>query len=239
MIMSPAHPFDELVRRPETDIRLAEAALLLALDAYPALDVGAYLGRFRSLADRVTAASATDSPKDRIEAMRVVLVEEEELRGNADKYYDPRNSYLNEVLDRKLGIPISLSVVWLDVARQLDWPMVGVGLPGHFIIGYTGADDEVLVDPFNGGCIVSRNDCAEIVTKLYGEPVLLTAEHFRPAGTKEILSRMLRNLFNIHTRGEAWSRAFDVVSRMLALHPDSEDIQSMRGRIVRELARLN
>lgn len=232
------HPFDELMLREDEDIRLAEAALLFAADHCPDLEPRGWLERLDALARRVERMEAA-SPEDQVDALRAVLVEEEGLAANAADYYDPRNSFLNEVLERRLGIPISLSVIWLDICRQLNWPFVGVGLPGHFIIKRHGRNGELLIDPYGGGRILSRQGCERLVSHLFGRRLLLDESAFEPIGIKPALTRMLNNLYSIFTRREEWSQAACVLTRMLAIAPDSELIRDQLARVGVKIAELN
>ncbi len=235
---SQSHPFDRLVQRDHDAIRLGEAALLFALDRYRDMNVGRWLRRLDGLARRVDQVNAR-TPTDQVEALRTVLVDEEGLTGNVDAYDDPRNSYLNDVLTRGLGIPISLSVVWLDVCGQLGWPFGGVGLPGHYIIKSAALSDEVLIDVFRGGQVLDRAECERIVSTIHRRPVTLTSEHFAVSPTRVTLSRMLNNLRLIYMERQAWYQAACVISRMLALDPDDQNLQRQLSRVVGHLAQLN
>jgi hypothetical protein len=140
-------------------VPLDEAALALAEEEYPSLDVEEYLVRLDELAGRALARAGV-APASRLAALRHVLHEEEGLRGNEKDYYDPRNSFLNDVLDRRLGIPISLSVVWIEVARRAGVVLEGIGFPGHFLARYASpSGQEVYVDAFHGGEMLSVDEC--------------------------------------------------------------------------------
>ena len=126
--------FAELMAPPHRDIDLSRAALLIAQREYPDLDIPHYVQTLERLGQRVKSRAADGSPKAAIEALNRVLFDEEDFRGNEEEYYDPRNSYLNEVMDRRIGIPITLSVVYIEVARYAGIEIKGVGFPGHFIV---------------------------------------------------------------------------------------------------------
>ncbi len=232
------HPFDALVQRDESEVRLAEAALLFAVDHLPGLKIAPWLNRLDELVRRVDAKQACTRTKQ-IDALRVVLVDEEHFAGNTANYYDPRNSLLNEVLERRLGIPIALSVVWLDICHQLGWPFVGVGLPGHFIIKRTTSDGETLIDPFNNGCTLLRADCERMVTGIYGHKVHLTDEHFQASTNKAILARMLNNLRALYLNRQAWYDGGRVLARLLALRPGSAELEQELAMVNANLAKLN
>lgn len=232
------HPFDLLVQKPEGDIRLAEAALLFAADHAPGLDPRPWLERLDGLARRVERIEVV-SPADQVAALRAVLVEEEGFAANSTDYYDPRNSLLNEVIERRVGIPITLSTIWLDIARQLRWPFAGVGLPGHFVIKRPSPIGDMLIDPFGGGQILSRAKCERLVSQLLGRKVELDNSAFEVVGVKATLMRMLNNLRVIFSQQEAWSQTACVLARMLALEPESETIRSEIARVGVKIAELN
>lgn len=143
------------------------------------------------------------------------------FRGNRDDYYDPNNSFLNQVLDRRLGIPITLSLVYLELAQRLDFPMVGIGLPGHFLVqpAFDGVD--IFVDVFGGGEILFPQDCADRLSALYGQPVQLRPEFLQPVGPKRFLARMLTNLKSIYIQAGQASQALAAIERILLLFPES------------------
>src|SRR5690606_13169173 len=138
------------------------------------------------------------------------------------EYYDPRNSFLNEVLDRKLGIPITISVVYIEVGRRAGLPLYGVGMPGHFIVKYDGPDAEIFVDPFNNGRILSRAACAELVQQIYGEPIPFEETFLATVSKKQILSRMLTNLKAVYLQEKRFLKALSVIERLLLIQPRSE-----------------
>ena len=227
--------FAELVSGSEADLNLAEAALLIAQEEQPELDVAAYLGRLDALADRVRSRlPEAPSFAGIIQALNTVLFEEEGLSGNQTDYHDPRNSFLNEVLDRKLGIPITLSLVYIEVGNRLGVPLVGVGFPGHFVVKYAGPDGETVLDPFQAGSRVSQVQMEDKLRSMYGPnnpfagqlPKLLAA-----VGKKDMLLRMLRNLKQIYTQKEDFERALSVVERILLVAPDHPVEVRDRGAI--------
>ncbi len=232
------HPFDEYVQQPDAHWRLAEAALLFAADRYPRLVVTSYLAELDRFARRVDHLGAR-TPADQVRALRQVLVEEERFFGNTTWYYDPRNSYLNEVLERRLGIPISLSVVWIDICQQLDWPFVGIGLPGHFIVGHRDAERRLWVDPFGGGRILLRGDCESLAAAACGDAKPLPDGAFVPISPRAILVRMLNNLRVMYVRQEAWHYAIGVLRRLCALEPSRADFQEHLQLAVNRLAHFN
>lgn len=230
MSESPVHPFDEMVQWPERDIRLAAAALLFGRDAYPDLEVAAYLARLDGLTERV-AALADGDPLDRLAALRQVVCVEEEYRGNAAEYYDPRNSYLNQVLDRRLGIPISLSAIWLDIGWRLGWPLVGVNFPGHFLLKYEAAEGPIYVDAFTTGAVLDEYHLRERLSPRICPGRHIPPEYLATAGTKAILMRMLNNLLGIYIQQCDWRAAEPVLARQVALCPDDADLWCRLGQV--------
>lgn len=217
--------FDELVARGEGRYRLAEAALLFAAD-HQRVNAAAALRRLDDLAERVAARGAS-SPEEQLDAMRGVLVVEEQLRGATADYYDPRNSFLDQVLERRVGIPISLSVVWIDVARRLGWPFQGVGLPGHFMVRQVrGPGALVMIDAFAGGRAMSRSQCEELVGRIAGAGIQLDDTLFMASSDHSILTRMLNNLAAIYTRRQEWPRLTQVLLRQRALNPGDDELEA-------------
>src|SRR5262245_47030825 len=170
MALSTRERFTQLVSNHEDDFDLAEAALLIAQEEQPELNITAYLSRLDTLAATIQARlpEASD-PASIITQLNILLFQEEKLSGNAVDYYDPRNSFLNEVLDRKIGIPITLSVIYMEVGRRLGLLLVGVGFPGHFLVKHIGAEGEVVLDPFHGGVTLTQEQLAQKLREMYGE----------------------------------------------------------------------
>jgi regulator of sirC expression with transglutaminase-like and TPR domain len=183
--MTATDAFIALVQGPEPALALDHACLLLAAHASPGLDVSAQLDRLDELAGRC--------PEPTLEGLRHLLFADMGFAGNIDDYSDPRNSFLDQVLDRRLGIPISLSVLMIEVGRRVGVPLEGVGMPGHFLVRHTGAP-KVLIDPFHGGRMLDADQCAELFTTLFGTTATLPASVLDAAPSRAILARMLANL---------------------------------------------
>ena len=216
---SPLSELSALVSRPDPDIDLARAALAIARSEYPALDAGLYLQRLATLDRRVRSSRFADEPLGRLHRLRECLFEEEGFAGNTEDYSDPRNSYLNDVLDRRLGIPITLSLVLIEVGRRLGLEMEGIGLPGHFITGARVGGEQVLLDPFNRGAIITGEGASDVVARAVGRPVELLPEHFRPVSNRQFLTRMLANLKGSYWQRQAWDKVVAVIDRILVLNP--------------------
>jgi regulator of sirC expression with transglutaminase-like and TPR domain len=242
MLVSARERFTQLVSGSEEELDLAEAALLIAQEEHPDMDVAAYLRRLDGLAAAVRARlPQAPEPTDIIHNLNIQLFREEGLTGNESEYYDPRNSFLNEVLDRKRGIPITLSVIYLEVGRRLGLPLVGVGFPGHFLVKYSGADGEMVLDPFAGGAILSREDLVQRLRRMYGDanPFLAQIPQLlAPASKKEILVRMLRNLKGIYLQKNDFARALAASDRILLVAPDLATEVRDRGAVHQRLGHL-
>ena len=209
----------------EPVIDVPQAALRFAREiAYPELDVKAYLNQLDLLA---RAGGQTFSPsttiREQAELLADYLFDRVGLQGNTGDYGDPRNSYLNEVLDRGLGIPISLSVIYVAVAQRLGIPAYGVGLPGHFIVGVEDSQGVLYLDPFHAGQRLSVEDCAALAFQSSGSGEPFRIEWLAPSRPRETLERMLNNLRNVYLRGESWDQAASVVEHLRLIRPEAPD----------------
>ncbi len=212
--------FAAAIDRSDEAIDLARAALYLAAEEYPALDVDAYVGRLDALAaDVAELPLETPAPLGRLLNLSAYLFAEQGFAGNARSYYDPRNSFLNEVLDRRTGIPITLCVVYLELGWRLGLPLAGVGMPGHFLVGYYPPYHVQYVDVFNQGRMLDRDDCVLMLRGMYGGGFVFQEEHLAPVDKRQILTRMLMNLKAIYSQRQDWDRALAVVERLLLLRP--------------------
>lgn len=228
------------------DFDLAHVALLIAAEEYPQLDPAPYLQRLDYYAERVKDRLADESAAPvLLSEISKVLFEDEAFKGNADAYYDPRNSYLNDVLDRRLGIPITLSIIYLEVGWRLGVPLEGVNFPGHFLVRYQGEALRLLVDPFQGGTIRFEDEAQDLLDRVYGGTVKLQTEYLRGADKRDVLVRLLSNLKTVHLNTRDDERALAAAERILILRPDSaEDVRdrgmllARRGRIAEAVAEL-
>jgi regulator of sirC expression with transglutaminase-like and TPR domain len=230
--------FASAVGGPDGEIRLARAALLIAAAEQPGLEVDRYLARLDDLADTALAARRAADTLSRLHRLREFLFEELGFAGDRSDYFDPRNSHLNEVLDRRLGIPITLSLVFIEVGRRLGLQMEGIGLPGHFITGARIAGEQVLLDPFNRGAVLTVEACGQVVRQALGRAVRLRPEHFAPVDNRQFLTRMLANLKGVYWRQEAWPKVVRVIDRMLALNPAAAGERRDRGAAWSNMGRL-
>jgi regulator of sirC expression with transglutaminase-like and TPR domain len=224
--------FAALGRAREGAVRLAEAALWIAATEYTDLDVPAWLGRLDALGAAAARAVAPEAGAgEAAAALGRLLFEREGFRGNAEEYYDPRNSFLNDVLERRVGIPITLSVVYLDVATAAGVTAHGVGLPGHFVVRVERAGDARLVDPFHGGTPLDESDCHALVEQVLGRQVPFDPAWLRPVTTVEIVARMLANLKGVYVGTRDWPRALRTAECLVALRPGALGEVRDRGTV--------
>jgi regulator of sirC expression with transglutaminase-like and TPR domain len=221
---------DELNRKP---IDLLRAALCFAREiAYPDLDVESAVARIDRIAEEGRKVlSPTATVREQAEELADYLFDRIGFQGNSGNYADPRNSFLNEVLDRKLGIPISLSVIYVAVARRLGLPAHGIGLPGHFIVGVEDSQGILYLDPFHGGQRLSVEDCANLVVQTTGYTERFQLGWLDPASSRDILTRMLNNLRSVFLNQKQWAKAAAVVERLRMIQPDIPDYSRDLGVI--------
>lgn len=230
--------FADVVQRPEPEIDLASASLLIAAEEYPQLTPEPYLRRLDELAerarDRMWDATA---PIMMLQEVNRVLFEEEGFRGNRSEYYDPRNSFLNDVIDRRTGIPITLSITYLEVGWRLDLPLHGVNFPGHFLVRYAGEAVQLLVDPFQNGMIRFEDEAQNLLDHVYGGSVRMKPDFLRVADRRDILVRLLTNLKGNYLNRRDDRRALSAIERILVVRPDSADDERDRGIVLTRLGR--
>jgi len=209
-----------LFQQPEEAIDLGRAALLVARSEYRTLDVDAEAARLEELATQAApGVPGRLDPLQRLEALRFFLAEVCGFQGNQQDYYDPRNSFLNDVLDRRLGIPITLAVVYLEVGRRVGLPLYGVGLPGHFLVKYQEGGSAIYLDPFYGGRRLGTGDCRGIVERL-SEGRMEFREGFLAAVDKRyIVLRMVQNLLGIYRMRQEREKQLRLAEMALALGP--------------------
>ena len=227
--------FARAVQRPESEVDLGAAALAIALMEYPTLDVQGYLDRMDGLAAEVRQRAIGDQGVYRLLAcLNYVLFREQGFRGNRGDYYDPRNSFMNEVMDRRLGIPISLSVLYMEVARRAGLALWGVGFPGHFLLKYQGSE-EIFLDPFIQGEIRSREELQGLLDAFYRGKVAFQPDFLVPVTKHEILGRMLNNLKALYLQRGDLMKALSVVERLIVLEPNFPEEVRDRGLLYAQL----
>ena len=209
----------DMVYRNEEDISMAEAALYIAGEQYPDLDVAEYLTKLDELGnDADQYIGARDDPARVLQRVSEYLSVRQGFHGNRDDYYDPENSYLNRVLDRKVGIPITLSIVYMEVGLRLGLVLEGIGLPGHFILRHGPPEWELYVDPFDGR-LLSRADCEQIVFSMFQEGAEFHEEYLRPYTRKQTLVRVLTNLKLIYREQGDYPRAIAAANNIDMIEP--------------------
>jgi regulator of sirC expression with transglutaminase-like and TPR domain len=221
--------FCQLLRQ-DAPFSLAEAALYIALEEYPELEVQSYLQRLDMMAAEVSQQLPSEPyPLKILQAINHYLFETQGFQGNEQDYYDPRNSFLNEVLDRRTGIPITLSLVYLEIAHRIGFPMTGVNFPGHFLIRPEQEGMELWVDPFNQGEILFPEDCKNRLETIYQQRVELRPEFFEAIAPRQFLVRMLNNLKHIYLDRGDLQRCLAASERILLVDPDTVMEKRDRG----------
>jgi regulator of sirC expression with transglutaminase-like and TPR domain len=235
--------FAEAVGREER-MDLAEACLMIAQDAYPSLQVEHYLGEIERLALRLRARTPqAAAAEERIVALNELLFDDLGYRGNAREYYDPRNSYLNEVIDRRTGIPITLSVLYMELGRRVGLPLEGVSFPGHFLVRVQVRGGTLVLDPFSGGVPQSEAELRSRLKRVIPQDVapevpveeLPLDQFLEPASKRQILTRVLRNLKGIYRETDRPERLLEVLNRMLVLAPQATAELRDRGYVYQRL----
>jgi regulator of sirC expression with transglutaminase-like and TPR domain len=222
--------FERLAALPDESVDLVSGALLIARTRYPHVDEGYYRQYVEALADRFTSMlDRDDQPMEMIDKLNLIVFDEEGFRGNRHDYFDPENSCLNRVIDRKLGIPITLSLLYIAVGRLAGLNLHGIALPGHFIAALFHPSERILLDPFNKAKILSENDCQAIAGTRLDQHDPMHMLPLTPAHPKEILVRMLRNLKAIYSHSSNDLKTFEMLHWLLVLKPEAAKERLERG----------
>ena len=200
-------------------VDLERGAFLLALYRFPGLDIPAYRAKLDAFADEAVSAVHSARGVERAFALAEVMCDALGFDGNDDRYYDPNNSYLNQVIDRRLGIPISLSVIYLLLGQRLNLPVYGVNLPAHFLVKYVDDHGEAYIDLFNRGEYVSKEACLRFLLKAGVKP---RPRYFQAADARAILLRMGRNLLAIAQETDQSQMANDLMTLLAPWDPHLE-----------------
>lgn len=237
-------PFAQQLALEDAQIDLARACLQIAEDAYPALDVDGYAGEIDRFGKRLrTRLMAATGEEERVVALNEFLFDDLGFSGNTEDYYDPRNSYLNEVIDRRMGIPITLAILYMEIGRRIELPLEGVSFPGHFLVRLKLRGGTLVLDPFSGGAPQSEAELRQRLKRVIppgaagGVPVRdLPLEQFlEPATKRQILARVLRNLKGIYREAGKPERELEVLNRMLLVVPDAPLELRDRGLVYQKL----
>ncbi len=231
--------FAREVARPDEELNLARAALLVAREEYDQLPVDAYMARLDQLAEEV---------KDRLDgelAPPLVLQElihtlyvRNGFRGNREAYYDPRNSFLSDVLDRRVGIPLTLGMIFLEVGWRSGLALEGVNFPGHFMVRMRGEAVNLLVDPFDAGRLRFEDQAQELLDRVYGGMIRVQPGYLRPASRRDMLARLLTNLKGVYLNVRDHERALAAIERILVIHPTSPNENRDRGTLLARMGRI-
>jgi regulator of sirC expression with transglutaminase-like and TPR domain len=225
-----------LAEEPETPVDVAEVNLLLATDEYPNLDVQLHVECLNSYAKKLRSRLQGTLEVQVLELCQY-LFGELGFTGNQDDYYDPRNSYMNQVLERRLGIPISLSALAISVGQRAGMDVTGVALPGHFIAKASDGIEEIFFDPFHDGTILDKEDCFDLVFRITGKRLADVPESFIAAKPGEIIVRMLNNLKGIHLDKEDYLRCARIIERLSALLPNDASQKRDLGLCLAQIER--
>ena len=224
---------DELLRiakLPDESIDLFSAAMVIARTGYPHLDEAFYRQYLKTLANRFKSSlKRSDQPMEMINKLNQVVFNEEGFQGNQHSYFDPDNSFLNRVIDRKLGIPITLSLIYIEVGRLAGLNLAGVALPRHFIAALFSQSDRIFLDPFNKAKVLSEKECQIIASSGLSQKDNVNVLRLTPAKPKEILIRMLRNLKAIYVHSNNDLKTFEMLNWILILNPDAAKERLERG----------
>jgi len=232
LVTDPYREFRQAVERPEETIDLGRAALTIALAEYPDLDIADYLRRIDELAIEARQRCGADGDVFRaLAALNYVLFREHGFRGNRDDYYDPKNSFLNDVIDRKRGLPIALSILYMEVGQRVGLAIEGVGFPGHFLVKTKAAGDEIVIDPFNAGDVKSLEELQAMLDQIYGGKVRLDRDLIAALPKKQILKRMLGNLKAVYGRRDELVKMLAVLDRLIILDPAAVEELRDRGAV--------
>jgi regulator of sirC expression with transglutaminase-like and TPR domain len=222
----------DLLTGRDLSVPLDRAALELATIEFPELEAGVFVAVLDAHAGelRRRLSNSRDGLVYVQEANRY-LFDELGFRGNAGDYYNPRNSCLNEVLTARTGIPITLSLVYIEIARRLGKPVQGIGLPGHFIVRYDDGLYSTFIDPFHGGRLLAAEECFALAREIAHVELVPDAKWLASVGKRDILMRMLRNLGAAYTSRGLTSKAIDVLSLLIRANPDSAEEYRQRGAL--------
>ena len=225
--------FERLGHLAEDQIDLAVASVLIAQSRYPELEGESELDALDSMASVLTdriQQSTDDSPLHTMNLLSGWLYEELQYKGNHENYYDPRNSYINDIIDRRTGIPIALALIYIEVGRRSGIPLVGIGMPGHFLVGHLGIEDH-FIDPFHNGTIISKEEAMDLFKRLTANRKKWSESFLEPVTNREFIIRMLRNLKAAHLKIKDLPQTVKVLDMLVAINPKVIEERRDRGLI--------
>ena len=221
--------FERLVKRPEPAFDLARAALLIAAESNPQMDVDGHIHTLDSWAEQLRARLQPDwNNLQKLARLRSFLYEDLRFRGDQEDYYSPTNSMLNEVMERRLGVPLTLSIIFMELGWRIGIPFEGVGFPGHFLVRLTGEPRDLLLDPYRDGMSVHEEDCRRMLEEISGGKLELRGDHLNSVSKHDMIVRLLMNLKGAYLRANDDEGALAAVDRLLVIHPD--DVEEVRDR---------
>ena len=225
--------FERLGHLAEDQIDLAVASVLIAQSRYPELEGESELDALDSMASVLTdriQQSKDDSPLHTMNLLSGWLYEELQYKGNHENYYDPRNSYINDIIDRRTGIPIALALIYIEVGRRAGIPLVGIGMPGHFLVGHLGIEDH-FIDPFHNGTLISKEEAMDLFKRLTANRKKWNESFLEPVTNREFIIRMLRNLKAAHLKIKDLPQTVKVLDMLVAINPKVIEERRDRGLI--------
>jgi regulator of sirC expression with transglutaminase-like and TPR domain len=229
--------FSRIASLPDDEVDRARAALLIARVEYPELDIAHELGLLDSLAAAAARRIDTDAdPLVSVNQLNEYLFEEVGFRGNQEDYYDPRNSFLNQVLLRRRGIPVTLSLVCMEVARRLGIELIPIGMPGHLLLRHQDVPDW-FIDPFHGGLLLSLAECQERLQQMFQGTIPWDAGCLTPLNNREFIARILGNLKGIYLQRQDHHRARSILDHLVIIRPEASQELRDRGAVNYRLGR--
>ncbi len=232
--------FETLVRRPEPMLDLARAALLVAAESDPNMDVDAHLSRFDQWAEELRSRLQPDwNNLQKLARLRTFVFEDLGFRGDRKDYFSPSNSLLHEVLERRRGIPLTLAIVMMELGWRVGIPFEGVGFPGHFLVRLAGEPGDLLLDPYTRGMSVHEDDCRRMLQETTGGRVEYDARLLASVGKRQMLVRLLHNLKAAYLRAGDDEQALAAVDRILIIEPDDLDQVRDRGLLLFRMRQYN
>jgi len=233
------HDFERLVRRPEPALDLARAALLVAAESDPNVDVDGQLHTLDSWAAELRSRLEPDwNNLQKLARLRSFLFDDLGFRGNHNDYYNPSNSLLHRVIEKRRGIPLTLSIIFMELGWRVGIPLEGVGFPGHFLVRLTGEPRDLLLDPFRRGMSVHEEDCRRMLRELSGGKLEFNGELLHSISKRDMIARLLMNLKGAYLRVKDDEGALAAVDRLLLIHPEDLDEVRDRGLLLYRLRRF-